>query len=281
MNNSKIVESIKKLCKDHNIAVSQLEKEIRLSQGLVSKWMNTTPSLDKIVDIADYFHVSIDEVVGHNNIINDKFLEKLIVKTEDKSLIWCTYYGLDEEPRQYDPPTKKIEHPDSGEYEESGKYYKHVSYYTEINNGYISIYGCYEYQDILNPKEIKIFIQSDIFAPLIEQDYSYEQLKVLWLKILYSFGDKAPDEVKVEEFKNNFILDDLKSNNKYAISKKTNLSEIQNMLSSPEIVNLMEIYSQPGFQELQKTISSQEFQKAMQTANIVQKQLEKLNISNK
>ena len=71
----------------------------------------------------------------------------------------------------------------------------------------MSLYGMYEYHNIINPSDIKLFIQPGEEAQLIEQDYSYDQLKVLWLKVLYVLGDNAPDEIKVEEFKNSFIND--------------------------------------------------------------------------
>ena len=87
MDNNIIVNSIKKLCKDKNITVSQLEKKIGLSQGLVSKWINTTPSLDKIVDIADYFHVSLDEVVGYKQ--DDIFLNILHDLTNNRKIKWA------------------------------------------------------------------------------------------------------------------------------------------------------------------------------------------------
>ena len=75
MNNEKIVNSIKKLCKKHNITANQLECEVGLSQGLISRWLKTTPSLDKIINIADYFNVSLDEVIGRkkNGLKQNKF----------------------------------------------------------------------------------------------------------------------------------------------------------------------------------------------------------------
>ena len=210
MDNVSIVESIKSLCKRNNITVSQLEKNIGLSQGLVSKWVNTTPSFDKIIDIADYFHVSLDDVVGYHNVINDKFLEKLIKQTSDKTVKWNKYvdHNTTNQPKQY----FDISYGAQGfcSQEEADQYYdthKEISYFVQINNIYMSLYGMYEYHNIINPSDIKLFIQPGEEAQLIEQDYSYDQLKVLWLKVLYLLGENAPDEIKVEEFKNSFIND--------------------------------------------------------------------------
>lgn len=83
----KIVKSIKKLCVKNNINLSRLEKNVGLSQGLISKWKTTTPSLEKLIDIARYFSVSLDEVVGLKD-VDDVFLELLCNNTEANKLFW-------------------------------------------------------------------------------------------------------------------------------------------------------------------------------------------------
>ena len=88
MNNENIVKSIKNLCKENNITIGQLEKKVGLSQGLVSKWKDKTPSLDKIVDIADYFNVTLDEVIGRTNNLKDDFLQMLYRQTSSCILKW-------------------------------------------------------------------------------------------------------------------------------------------------------------------------------------------------
>ena len=84
MINEQIVNSIKNLCKEHNITVTKLEETLGMSQGLIGRWNKSDPSLSKIIDIADYFKISLDEVVGYNNFVNDKFIEKLLSQTSDK-----------------------------------------------------------------------------------------------------------------------------------------------------------------------------------------------------
>lgn len=274
MDNEQLVKSIRQLCKNKNIAISQLENELNFGAGLISRWNKNSPSIDKIVDIADYFHVSIDEVVGHNNIINDKFLEKLISQTEKKIIQWNAYDNDNknkEQPKQYfGLDISNYDFLDQADIDNFFETHKENSYYCEINSTYISIYVNYNYNEIFDPQEIKLFIQTSLESKLIEQDYFYEQLKVLWLKVLYTMGDKAPDEVKVEEFKNNFILNNSKLNSRSTISKKTNLSDMQELMSKPEIIKLMELCNQPAFRELRETLNSPEIQSAIQTANKLQ-----------
>ena len=210
MDNEMLVKTIRELCQLKGIAISQLETDLEFGAGLISRWTKSSPSIDKIIDIANYFHVSLDEVVGYHNVINDKFLEKLITQTASKEIIWNKYNSSNN-----NLPKRFFNHFDFDfdnfssqyEYEQYCDTHKEISYYVNINNAFISIYGHYEYQNIINPSEIKLFIQPGNEADLVEQDYTYEQLKVLWLKVLCALGDNAPDEIKAEEFKNYFIND--------------------------------------------------------------------------
>lgn len=266
LDNKLLIENIKRLCSQHNIKITNLEKELGFGAGIISRWGNDAdPSLSKIIQVADYFHVSIDEVVGHNNIINDKFLEKLISQTEDRIIQWNAYEDNDNEPKKYDPTIKTIiEYINSEDYEEYRKNHQHTSFYTKINNGYISIDGYYEYQEILNPKEIKLFIQSDNNAQLVEQDYSYDQLKVLWLKVLKIMGNEAPDEIKTEEFKNNFINTPQNLTNE----------KIEDFLNDPSLLKLIETVSTDEFQKIRKTFEDPQFKSAMQMVNSLQSYLD-------
>ena len=65
MNNETLVNSIRELCRIHNITVTKLEETLGMSQGLISRWAKSDPSLSKIIDIANYFRVSIDELLGN------------------------------------------------------------------------------------------------------------------------------------------------------------------------------------------------------------------------
>lgn len=209
MDNEKLIESIKDICRNNNITVTKLEEELSMSQGLIGRWAKSDPSLSKIIDIADYFHISLDEVVGYHNVVNDKFLEKLISQTAAKTIKWNNYVrdNIVQPKQYYDPSCEPQGFYSQEEADEFYNTHKEISYFAEISNIYISLYGMYEYHNVITPSEIKLFIQPGEEAQLIEQDYSYEQLKVLWLKVLYMLGDNAPDEIKVEEFKNSFIND--------------------------------------------------------------------------
>lgn len=93
MNNKMLVDNIKKLCQDYNITISQLEKELYMSPGLISRWTKNIPSFDRVVDIANYFNVSLDTIVNNNttnsdNSIINHLLFLLFQKSIDAEIEW-------------------------------------------------------------------------------------------------------------------------------------------------------------------------------------------------
>lgn len=54
---------IKELCKRNNISVSELESELEFSRGSLCKWNVNVPSITKVKAVADYFHVTVDELL--------------------------------------------------------------------------------------------------------------------------------------------------------------------------------------------------------------------------
>lgn len=67
MNSSLLINNIRDLCKNNKVSISKLEADLLLSPGLISRWNKNMPSLDKIADIADYFGVTIDELLGRSS----------------------------------------------------------------------------------------------------------------------------------------------------------------------------------------------------------------------
>lgn len=54
---------VKELCKKHGISVSELENKLKFSRGSICKWDVNIPSVSKVKTVADYFQVSIDELL--------------------------------------------------------------------------------------------------------------------------------------------------------------------------------------------------------------------------
>lgn len=275
MDNEKIVNSIKSLCKEKSITVGQLEKTVGLSQGLVSKWKDKTPSLDKIIDIADFFHVSIDKVVGRNQLVSDEFISKLIQMTENKELIWYSYDECesDDDPKQFfdvlvDPNEYKFDE----DYEQYKKTHKETSYYAKFGNGYFSIYAAHINMKITEPYELKIFIQPDNLSELVPQEYSSEELLPLWIKVLNSLSIDTPDEVKAAELKNCILKNKNpydEFTNRFMNSDFEVYDKIKEVLS-PEIQETLKLLESESFKSMQKLLKNKDFIQSVQNAQKAQ-----------
>ena len=206
MNNEEIVKSIKELCKKHGVTANQLENKAGLSQGLISRWLKTTPSLDKIIDIADYFNVTIDEVVGRNIYTDDAFLKALIQRTDNKQLKWIIFDK--ETSEKIKKPYCDYDYDDEDYYD----YYEEehltdYSYYTSYNGGFISIACVCNYDNTLCPVKSTLCIQPSEDAGLVYQNYNTDELTALWISVIKNTNSKVPDDVLAEDFKQSFISD--------------------------------------------------------------------------
>lgn len=58
-----MVNEIRKLCEKHNISISALENSVGIGHGLIGKWDSVRPRVDSLKKVADYFGVTIDELI--------------------------------------------------------------------------------------------------------------------------------------------------------------------------------------------------------------------------
>lgn len=59
-----IYKNIISLCNAKNISVAKLERETGLSNGTVGKWKKTSPTIDNVVKVADFFGVTVDDLIS-------------------------------------------------------------------------------------------------------------------------------------------------------------------------------------------------------------------------
>lgn len=62
-----LVEKIQELCRINTVTQSSLERELNFGKGTISKWDKSSPSVDKLQKVADYFHVSTDYLLGRED----------------------------------------------------------------------------------------------------------------------------------------------------------------------------------------------------------------------
>lgn len=259
MDNETIVNSIKNLCKENNITIGQLEKEVGLSQGLVSKWKDKTPSLDKIIDIADYFHISLDEVVGRNvNLDNDYDQENDIIiplmrMTNNNEIQW-------ELIKDY-----KTQYINDKSYEETFLLYSSDEveiYKTKYHKSFIFLVVQYDLElGVVENLEIQLYLQPDSESIPVYQETDDKWIQEFWIGLRMKFIG-VPDEWKANNVRNQIIhnnqkaiLNDMeayfnsntktnKTNLDYLISDE-NTKKILTTAYSPEIHQLIEIFSNP------------------------------------
>lgn len=74
-----IVERIKNLCNTENITIKELERIIQISNGSIRHWNEKTPSVERVLLVADYFNVSLDWLVTGKESGNLTSEEQLLV----------------------------------------------------------------------------------------------------------------------------------------------------------------------------------------------------------
>jgi transcriptional regulator with XRE-family HTH domain len=62
-----IVDRIRVLANSRGMSLPDLEIELGLGNGTISRWKTSSPNSDKLVKIADYFDESIDFLLGRSN----------------------------------------------------------------------------------------------------------------------------------------------------------------------------------------------------------------------
>ncbi|MGE7545026.1 helix-turn-helix domain-containing protein [Sporosarcina newyorkensis] len=62
-----LVERIKTLCVENKTTIAELERKSGISNGQIRKWDTSTPGVDKLNAIADYFDVSTDYLLGRTD----------------------------------------------------------------------------------------------------------------------------------------------------------------------------------------------------------------------
>lgn len=59
-----LVDKIRALANQRDMSLPQLELELGLGNGTISRWRSSSPNTDKLQKIADYFNVSMDYLLG-------------------------------------------------------------------------------------------------------------------------------------------------------------------------------------------------------------------------
>lgn len=66
MENQTTVDRIRTLANSQGLSLPALEVKLSLGNGTISRWRSSSPNSDKLIRVADYFHVSLDYLLGRH-----------------------------------------------------------------------------------------------------------------------------------------------------------------------------------------------------------------------
>ena len=58
-----VLENISRLCKERGVSIARLERETGISNGTISRWGTSSPTLANVKAVADFFEVSVDDLM--------------------------------------------------------------------------------------------------------------------------------------------------------------------------------------------------------------------------
>lgn len=63
-----LLENITRLCKEKNLSIAKLERETGIGNGTIGRWDESSPKVDTLKKVADFFGVSVDSLlVAHED----------------------------------------------------------------------------------------------------------------------------------------------------------------------------------------------------------------------
>lgn len=176
--------NIKEYCAHMGISITQLEKELHFGTGTIGKWKQSFPSIEKVVAVAEFFHVSIDELCGFAKEMKEsksKFMEGLIKKTLEGEIAWypCSYQDLMD--IRFCPSFP----------------------YSEIDEIYEANYDVGSLYIICKENDLDIYISLENYS-CMKQEENFLQLQELW-KIIKNREQEMQE--KIDEYKRIFMSD--------------------------------------------------------------------------
>jgi transcriptional regulator with XRE-family HTH domain len=62
----KVLERIKALCVERGISIAELERATGIGNGTIARWGQSSPRVDKLLAVADYFGCPVGYLLGEN-----------------------------------------------------------------------------------------------------------------------------------------------------------------------------------------------------------------------
>ena len=59
-----LYERIQKICNSRGITVKKLERDLEFLNSTIRKWKTSSPSIENLKKVADYFNITVDELIS-------------------------------------------------------------------------------------------------------------------------------------------------------------------------------------------------------------------------
>lgn len=101
-----LYEKIKELAAQKNISIRQLEEHLGYGNGTIRRWNKNKPNYDKIQAVAKYFNVSVDYLLGNEELkkankpidLKKVISEKKPTSWDDPRIDWNEWVSFDGKP---------------------------------------------------------------------------------------------------------------------------------------------------------------------------------------
>lgn len=62
-----IYKKISTLCKENKISIARLEKELGIGNGTIGRWEKSSPTVENLKKVADYFGVTVNDLISQTS----------------------------------------------------------------------------------------------------------------------------------------------------------------------------------------------------------------------
>ena len=61
-----LLANIRRLCSKKMVSIAKLERETGIGNGTISRWDTSSPSIENVQKVAEYFGVSVDDLLSRD-----------------------------------------------------------------------------------------------------------------------------------------------------------------------------------------------------------------------
>ena len=93
-----VFNNIKSLAEKQGKSIKTVALDIGLSENAIYGWKKTKPKADDLAKVADYFHVSVDYLLGREELTSIKEPVDLADLVDDSKVDWDEWVSFDGKP---------------------------------------------------------------------------------------------------------------------------------------------------------------------------------------